>query len=98
RAGADPRQPALRPRGPRAVARRVPRGGRFLGRAQGAVQVFLFFSVARSQEYGSWERATEVAPGVNGKKPSKSAANASFGTNMPMMSSAFDTAMWLNAA
>ena len=28
----------------------------------------------------------------------KSAANASFGMNMPMMSSAFDTAMWLNAA
>ena len=28
----------------------------------------------------------------------KSAANASFGMNMPMMSSAFDTAMWLTAA
>jgi hypothetical protein len=26
------------------------------------------------------------------------AANASFGMNMPLMSSAFDTAMWLNAA
>jgi hypothetical protein len=26
------------------------------------------------------------------------AANSSFGTNMPLMSSAFDTAMWLNAA
>jgi len=32
------------------------------------------------------------------KPASKSAANASFGMNMPMMSSAFDTAMWLNAA
>lgn len=32
------------------------------------------------------------------KAGSKSAANASFGMNMPMMSSAFDTAMWLNAA
>jgi hypothetical protein len=26
------------------------------------------------------------------------AATASFGMNMPLMSSAFDTAMWLNAA
>ncbi|HEX6706900.1 MAG TPA: hypothetical protein VF169_19225 [Albitalea sp.] len=31
-------------------------------------------------------------------KASKSAANTSFGMNMPLMSSAFDTAMWLNAA
>ena len=66
--------------------------------------MFLFFSVARSQENGSWERATEVAPsseaGNTTKKASKSAAaaNSSFGMNMPLMSSAFDTAMWLNAA
>ena len=32
------------------------------------------------------------------KAGSKAAANANFGTNMPMMTSAFDTAMWLNAA
>jgi len=32
------------------------------------------------------------------KAGSKASANASFGTNMPLMSSAFDTAMWLNAA
>jgi hypothetical protein len=32
------------------------------------------------------------------KSTSKNAANASFGMNMPMMSSAFDTAMWLTAA
>lgn len=31
-------------------------------------------------------------------KTAKTAANASFGTNMPLMSSAFDTAMWLTAA
>jgi hypothetical protein len=31
-------------------------------------------------------------------KASKNAANASFGMNMPLMSSAFDTAMWLDAA
>jgi hypothetical protein len=67
--------------------------------------MFLFFSVARSQEIGSWERATEVAPtsseaGTTTKKASKAAAvaNSSFGMNMPLMSSAFDTAMWLSAA
>ena len=63
--------------------------------------MLLFFSVARSQELGSWERATDVSPSVAEKpvKPAaKSAANSSFGMNMPMMSSAFDTAMWLNAA
>jgi hypothetical protein len=61
--------------------------------------VLLFFSVARSQEQGSWERATETTQNVAAGKPAaKNAANASFGMNMPMMSSAFDTAMWLNAA
>ena len=66
--------------------------------------MFLFFSVARSQEIGSWERATEVAPTSTPAKPAakvaanKSGLNPNFGTNMPMMSSAFDTAMWLNAA
>jgi hypothetical protein len=46
-----------------------------------------------------------VAPGtqnVNGSdkpvKAAKTAANSSFGANMPMMSSAFDTARWLTAA
>jgi hypothetical protein len=42
-----------------------------------------------------------VAPAVADKpasKSSKHAANAGFGMNMPLMSSAFDTAMWLNAA
>jgi hypothetical protein len=42
-----------------------------------------------------------VAPSVADKpaKPAaKSAASNNFGMNMPMMSSAFDTAMWLNAA
>ena len=67
--------------------------------------MFLFFSVARSQENGSWERATEGAQQNSGnadgkppKKESKNAANSGFGANMPLMSSAFDTAMWLNAA
>lgn len=68
--------------------------------------MFLFFSVARSQEIGSWERANEVAQNseINaGKtsaatKPSKNGTNPSFGMNMPLMSSAFDTACWLAAA
>ena len=63
--------------------------------------MFLFFSVARSQENISWERAAEETPAVPAKpaaKNSKAAANANFGMNMPMMSSAFDTSMWLNAA
>jgi hypothetical protein len=68
--------------------------------------MLLFFSVARSQEIGSWERAAETAPIEVAAKPVKPAAksatsaggNPNFGMNMPMMSSAFDTAMWLNAA
>jgi hypothetical protein len=64
--------------------------------------MFLFFSVARSLEIGSWERATEVAQAV-ASKPAvkvvpKNGTNPNFGMNMPMMSSAFDTAAWLNAA
>jgi len=41
-----------------------------------------------------------VAQQASAEKPktAKNAANASFGMNMPMMCSAFDTSMWLNAA
>ena len=76
--------------------------------------MFLFFSVARSPENGSWERATEVAQGngliggnaTSAVTPAKplpkvvvpKGTNPNFGMNMPMMSSAFDTAAWLNAA
>jgi hypothetical protein len=63
--------------------------------------VFLFFSVARSQENGSWERAVETAPSETKpatKVSAKNGINPNFGMNMPMMCSAFDTAMWLNAA
>jgi hypothetical protein len=74
--------------------------------------VFLFFSVARSQEIGSWERAAETAqvntttnnpPAVPPKPAAKVAVpkngtNPNFGMNMPMMCSAFDTSMWLSAA
>jgi hypothetical protein len=65
--------------------------------------MFLFFSVARSLEIGSWERATEVAQNTAAKAAPRVAApkngiNPNFGMNMPVMSSAFDTAMWLSAA
>ncbi len=73
--------------------------------------MFLFFSVARSQENGSWERAAETAQtttpataGTPAAKPAvpkvvpKNGTNPNFGMNMPMMSSAFDTAAWLSAA
>ena len=63
--------------------------------------MFLFFSVARSQENGSWERAAETAPEAAkpaAKAAAKNGVNPNFGMNMPMMSSAFDTAMWLTAA
>jgi hypothetical protein len=42
-----------------------------------------------------------VAPSNVAEKPAaknKNAANSGFGMNMPLMSSAFDTAMWLTAA
>ena len=65
-----------------------------------AFRCFYSFSVSR-QEGGAWERANEVAHNEGkpaGKALSKAAAAANFGMNMPMMSSAFDTSMWLNAA
>jgi RNAse (barnase) inhibitor barstar len=71
-----------------------------------AFRCFYSFAVAHSQEAGNWERPAEVLASPESKplpkpapKPaSKAAANASFGMNMPLMSSAFDTSMWLTAA
>ena len=65
--------------------------------------MFLFFSVARSLEIGSWERATEVAQSSVAKAApkvavSKNGTNPNFGMNMPKMISAFDTAAWQQAA
>jgi hypothetical protein len=68
--------------------------------------VFLFFSVARSQENGSWERAVQTAQQDNAivaKPPpkvnvAKNGINPNFGMNLPMMNSAFDTGAWLKAA
>jgi len=62
---------------------------------------FYSFAVARSTEASAWERVNELA--AEPQKPaakavSKNGQNPNFGMNMPMMSSAFDTAMWLSAA
>ncbi|MFM2330222.1 MAG: hypothetical protein RLZZ494_2325 [Pseudomonadota bacterium] len=62
-----------------------------------AFRCFYSFAVARSQENGTWERETVPEKPIS-KASAKSGFNPNFGTNMPMMSSAFDTAMWLNAA
>ena len=62
---------------------------------------FYSFAVARAAEASAWERVNDVAQVPEkpaAKTVSKSGVNPNFGMNMPMMSSAFDTAMWLNAA
>ena len=62
---------------------------------------FYSFAVARATESSAWERVSEEAqvPAKPAPKaPPKNGANPNFGMNMPMMSSAFDTAMWVNAA
>jgi hypothetical protein len=58
--------------------------------------MFLFFSVARSQENGQWERA-EVAQSSVPAKQGKHVAPA-FAPHMPLMSSAFDTSSLLIVA
>ena len=66
-----------------------------------AFRCFYSFTVARSNEASAWERVNEAAQ-TPVKPPPKSASktgsNPNFGVNMPMMSSAFDTAMWVTAA
>lgn len=64
-----------------------------------AFRCFYSLAVARAGE-NPWDHV-ESQP--DAKPPTKSAAskagvNPSFGMNMPMMSSAFDTSMWLTAA
>ncbi|MBI3153845.1 MAG: barstar family protein [Burkholderiales bacterium] len=70
----------------------------FWGERRIAFRCFYSFAVARSQDK-PWERPSEAALA---KAPPrvvpKNGVNPNFGMNMPMMSSAFDTAMWLNAA
>jgi RNAse (barnase) inhibitor barstar len=70
-----------------------------------AFRCFYSFSVSHSQPAG-WDRAGELpaAEPASPPKPApkvnvpKNGVNPNFGMNMPMMSSAFDTAAWLNAA
>jgi RNAse (barnase) inhibitor barstar len=62
---------------------------------------FYSFAVARSADANALDRINEVAPVAEKPAPKpvpKNGPNPNFGMNMPMMSSAFDTAMWLNAA
>ena len=81
----------------------------FWGERRIAFRCFYSFAVARSQPLGTWDRAgaegahTETAVAVPPKPApkvlvAKGGFNPNFGMNMPMMSSAFDTAAWLNAA
>ena len=66
---------------------------------------FYSFAVARSQP-GTWDRPVDgpvseqapVAKPLPKVTAPKNGVNPNFGMNMPMMSSAFDTAAWLNAA
>jgi RNAse (barnase) inhibitor barstar len=61
---------------------------------------FYSFAVAHGAEASAWERVGEVAQAQDKPAPkgvSKNGSNPNFGVNMPMMSSAFDTAMWISA-
>jgi hypothetical protein len=57
--------------------------------------VLLFFSVARSQENGQWERAEAAQPATPVKTTKNTAPT--FAPHMPVMSSAFDTSGLLAA-
>ena len=81
----------------------------FWGERRIPFRCFYSFAVARSQPLGAWDRAgaegaaVESAPAVPPKPAAKvpvakGGFNPNFGMNMPLMSSAFDTAAWLNAA
>jgi RNAse (barnase) inhibitor barstar len=65
---------------------------------------FYSFAVPGTQESTSWDLKTAEGSEAPSPKPapkvaaSKTGFNPNFGMNMPMMSSAFDTAAWLRAA
>jgi len=65
-----------------------------------AFRCFYSFAVPVGADAAAWERAHEgtVPDKPAPKSVSKNGVNPNFGMNMPLMSSAFDTAMWLNAA
>jgi len=63
-----------------------------------AFRCFYSFAVAPNQD-DAWEHTIEVAQTKPISKASaKAGLNPNFGVNMPLMSSAFDTSMWLSAA
>ena len=66
-----------------------------------AFRCFYSFAVPRGADATAWERTHEGSAAADKPAPksvSKNGVNPNFGMNMPLMSSAFDTAMWLNAA
>lgn len=58
---------------------------------------FYSYAVTRAQDAGADKPAAEPEP-VAPAKPASKSSGPSFGTNMPMMSSAFDTGHWQVAA
>lgn len=76
----------------------------FWGERKIPFRCFYSFAVTRSQDQG--DKAAEALASEQPIVPkpaakvsvSKSGVNPNFGMNMPMMSSAFDTAAWLRAA
>jgi RNAse (barnase) inhibitor barstar len=73
----------------------------FWGERRVAFRCFYSFSVAHTGEAGNWERTAEPATGADkptARAATRSGVNPNFGMNMPFMTSAFDTAMWLDAA
>jgi RNAse (barnase) inhibitor barstar len=63
-----------------------------------AFRCFYSFAVPRGMEERGHDSQTQIVEKPAAKSVSKSGNNPNFGMNMPLMSSAFDTAMWLNAA
>lgn len=66
-----------------------------------AFRCFYSFAVARSSDASAWDRVHEAAQAAVKTPPRaapKNGPNPNFGMNMPMMCSAFDTSMWMNAA
>jgi RNAse (barnase) inhibitor barstar len=63
-----------------------------------AFRCFYSFAVPRGMEERGHDSPPQTIEKPAAKSVSKSGNNPNFGMNMPLMSSAFDTAMWLNAA
>ncbi len=73
----------------------------FWGERRVPFRCFYSFAVAHSTESGAWDRVNELSHASDRPAPKavpKNGPNPNFGMNMPLMSSAFDTAMWLTAA